>query len=465
MDKANYKGRHIFMVGIGGSSMSGLAEILLKQGARVSGSDSSASHAVERLRAMGAEVFVGHRAENLGSPDFLVYSAAISADNPERAAAEARGIPQITRAELLGSLMTGYGHVLCVCGTHGKTTTSSMIAQGLLDAGLDPTVHIGGRLDAIGGGSRIGGEEFFVAEACEYQRSFLQMHPTLAVVTNIQEDHLDYYRDIEDIESAFSAFFRLLPENGIAVGCGDDPRVLALFQKLPRKTVTFGLGDACDYTARNIAYSDHGQPSFDLYSHGVLLTHISLKVVGEVNLIDALAACAALHQSGVSPDAIAESLSSFAGAHRRFEKTGVINGAAYYHDYGHNPVEMRTAVHSAVLQHPHAVWAVMQPHTYSRVKTLYQDYLTCTAEADHTLVTEIFAARENDPGDIRSEMLVRDMKKHGVDAVLTPGFDDAEAYLLSHCEPGDLVITMGCGNINLLNEQMHEHAKAREAAR
>lgn len=456
-DILDYQGKRVHMIGIGGSSMSGLAEMLLKEGYQVTGSDNANSHAVERLRNAGIPVHVGHSAENVRGADLLVFSAAIAPDNVERQEAEKLGIPQMERSTLLGQLMRGHKNAVCVSGTHGKTTTSSMIAETLLECGLDPAVSVGGRLDALGGGSRVGGREVFVAEACEFHGSFLEMRPTIAVVLNIEADHLDWYGDIEHIEAAFGQFLHLLPANGLALGWGEDERVQRLFKTLSCETRTFGFADTNDYYPENLTYSDTGCPSFDCVFRGEKQAHIALRVAGAFNVLNSLAAFAASVASGADPLAAAESLSHFAGVHRRFELTGIIDGVKMYHDYGHNPAEMKAALSVARMQKPRRLWAVMQPHTYSRVKSLFADYLTCTKAADITLVTDIYAAREKDPGDIRAEMVVDGMKAHGVNAVHTPTFDDTERYLREHWQPGDLVLTMGCGNINLLNEQMQLH--------
>ncbi len=453
----DYKGKQIHMIGIGGSSMSGLAEMLLKEGYTVSGSDNANSHAVERLRKMGIPVTVGHFAQNVLGKDLIIFSAAILEDNPERARATDMGIPQMERSTLLGQLMQNHDHAVCVCGTHGKTTTSSMIAQALLICGKDPTVHIGGRLDALGGGSRIGGKDVFVAEACEFHGSFLEMSPTTAVVLNIEEDHLDYYKDIHDICNAFGNFLALLPEDGLAIGWGEDPWIPGLFKELNCKTITYGMTPACDYYPENLSYSDTGCARFHVMHRGEKEAELSLSVPGTFNVLNALAAYGAVRSAGVDAQTAALSLNQFTGVHRRFELTGIIDGVKMYHDYGHNPTEMKAALDVARMQRPGRLWAVMQPHTYSRVKGLFNDYLTCTAAADFTLVTDIFAAREKDPGDIRTEMLIEGMVKNGIDAVHTPTFDDTEKYLRAHWQPGDLVLTMGCGNINLLNEQMQLH--------
>ena len=457
IDILDYQGKRVHMIGIGGSSMSGLAEMLLKEGYIVTGSDNANSHAVERLRNMGITVHVGHAAENVHGAALLIFSAAISPENPERQEAKRQGIPEMERSTLLGQLMRGHKNAVCVCGAHGKTTTSSMIAETLLECGLDPTVHIGGRLDALGGGSRIGKKDVFVAEACEFHGSFLEMHPTVAVVLNIDADHLDWYGTIEHIEEAFGQFLSLLPPHGIALGWGEDYRIRRLFKGLSCETRTFGMEKTNDYYPENLIYNDTGCPRYDAMFRGEKIARVELRVAGSFNVTNSLAALAAAHVVGVAPEKAAESLSRFAGVHRRFELTGIIDGVKMYHDYGHNPAEMKAALSVAKQQRPKRLWAVMQPHTYSRVKSLFDDYLTCTQAADFTLVTDIYAAREKDPGDIKAEMVVEGMRAHGVDAVHTPTFDDTEKYLRAHWQPGDLVLTMGCGNINLLNEQMQLH--------
>ena len=451
------RGGRIHMIGIGGSSMSGLAEMLLDKGYRVSGSDRDETYLVHFVREKGAEVAIGHKAENVHGADLVVYSAAISAENPERKEAERLGIPSIERAYLLGQLMEEYHRAVGVCGAHGKTTVTSMLSQMMLENGFDPGIHIGGRLDAIGGSTRVGHGDLFIAEACEYNRSFLHMPPTIAVVLNIDADHLDCYRDIDEIEETFGQYLSLLPENGTAIGNGDDPRICRLFQKLRCKTVRFGFGEGNDWFPVNLKEDGRGYASFELRHRGEKAADVTMGVPGDFNVMNALAAIAAADEIGLAAEKAAETVARFTGAHRRFELTDVINGVEIFHDYGHNPAEMKNAISIARKRCKGRLWAVMQPHTFSRVRTLFDQYLTCTAEADRTLVTDICAAREKDPGDLNSGMLVDGMKKHGIDAVWTPGFDDTEAYIMEHCEPGDLVLTMGCGDINLLNDQIHRH--------
>lgn len=452
----DYAGKRVHMVGIGGSSMSGLAQMLLSHDFIVSGSDSQEGYALDKLRQFSIPVYAGHRPEEAAKADLLVYSAAIATDDAERVAAQQAGIPQMERAELLGQLMEGYEHRVCVCGTHGKTTLSSMLAQVLLDLNMNPTVHIGGSLDRIGGGTYVGGKDIFVAEACEFNRSFLHMPPSFAIITNIEEDHLDCYRDIEEIEEAFSQFVDKLPANGFSIGLADDERVMRVINGSGRKSQSFSLAGEADFTTRDLLYDSKGCASFDALYQGEFLGHVQLKVAGDFNALHALGALAGALALGCDGEKACRSLSQFEGVHRRFEHTGIVQGMHLYHDYGHNPAEMKSAVSVACMQGRRVI-AVMQPHTYSRVKGLFKDFLTCTKAADVTLVTDIYAAREKDPGDIHSRMLVEGMKEHGVDAHLTPDFEDTEAWLLRHGKEGDLVLTMGCGNINLLNDLMQVH--------
>ncbi len=455
----DYPGGRIHLIGIGGSSMSGLAEMLLAQGYQVSGSDRDETYLVHFAREKGAQVHIGHRVENVHGADLVVYSAAIAADNPERLEADRLGIPSIERAWLLGQLMEGFPRAVGVCGAHGKTTVTSMLSQMLVENGLDPSIHIGGRLDAIGGSVRTGKSDIFVAEACEYNRSFLRLKPTVAVVLNIDADHLDCYRDLEEIEETFGQFLALLPENGIAIGNGDDPRVSRRLSALHCRVERFGFGEGNDWRPDNLSEDDRGYASFDLMHGGSKVAHVRMGVPGRFNVMNALAALAAADCLGLSAEKAAGSLEKFTGAHRRFELTDVIDGVEIFHDYGHNPAEMRNALSIGRKRCKGRLWAVMQPHTFSRVRTLFDQYLTCTEEADFTLVTDICAAREKDPGDLNSGMLVEGMKQHGIDAVWTPSFDDTEQYLRAHWQPGDLVLTMGCGDINLLNDQIHRHER------
>ncbi len=453
----DFTGKLAHMIGVGGSSMSGLALMLKQQGVIVTGSDSADSYMTRLLEENGVQVTIGHFAQSVHGADLVIYSAAISCENPERAEAARLGIPQMERATLLGQLMEGYRHAINVCGTHGKTTTTSMIAEVLLDAGLDPTVHIGGQLDYIGGSTRVGGHDTFVVEACEFNASFHQFHPTIAVVTNIEEDHLDFYKDLDDICQAFGKFFSLLPEDGCCIGNGDDPEVVREMEKLACETETFGFGEGCTWRPLNLVYDDRGCASFDAAKDGVVQAHVVLHVPGEFNVMHALSTIAACVKVGADANVVAESLSRFTAPHRRFEHTGTVCGVELYTDYGHNPAEMHSALENASKQPHKRLFAVVQPHTYSRVKTLFDGYIHCCDLADEILITDIFAAREKDPGDIHSTMLVDAIAKTGKSVHYTPTFDDCEKFLRTNWQPGDLVITMSCGNIHLLNAQIQKH--------
>ncbi|MEG0269870.1 MAG: UDP-N-acetylmuramate--L-alanine ligase [Clostridia bacterium] len=454
----DFCGKRIHMIGIGGSSMSGLAQMLYEKGYIVTGSDNLETYATKHLRdEMHIPVAIGHCAQNVHGADLVVYTIAILPDNPERVEVERLKLPNIERATLLGQLMEGFETAIGVCGAHGKTSTTAMLSQVLMETGLDPSIHIGGSLDFIGGSTHIGKSSMFLAEACEFNASFLHLRPTVAVVLNIDADHLDFYRDIDDIQQTFGKFLALLPKDGLAIGNGDDARIQELFLALTCKRYTFGFKETNDYHPKGLHYNAQGCGEFELDFCGQALGHVHLQVAGFFHVLNALAALACAHTQGADMQTACDAISHFAGAHRRFELTATIDGVALYHDYGHNPTEMRNILGVAKLQPHNRLWAVMQPHTYSRVKRLFADYLTCTKDADFTLVTDIYAAREKDPGDIKAEQIVAGMVENGVQAVHTPSFDDTERYLREHWQAGDLVLTMGCGNINQLNDQMLAH--------
>ena len=453
----DYKGKHVHFIGIGGSSMSGLAGLLREQGYVVTGSDRTKSHKTEHLEEKGIAVRIGHAPENIDGTDVIVYSAAIPADNAERAEAARRGIPQIERCDLIGQLMEGYPFAVGVSGTHGKTTTTSMLAQAFLQAGVDPTIHIGGELDFIGGSTRMGDGRDFICEACEYNASFLHFKPSIAIILNIDEDHLDFYRDIDDIESAFVRYAALVPPEGWVIAWGDDFRARRVCENAACHSMTYGIGEQNMLRPLNLRYDEHGCASFTAALNGEILGDFRLNVASEANMLDALAVIAAAHIRGLDMGKVAEALANFVGAHRRFERTSTTDGVKCYTDYGHNPAEIKNALKIASMQPHKTLWSVWQPHTYSRTKTLFDAFVETFDLADKLLITDICGAREVDPGDIRSEMLLSPLRARGVDAVLTPTFDDAEAYLRAHWQPGDLMISHGCGDIDLLNEQIAAH--------
>ena len=460
-DIRNYREQRVHFIGIGGSSMSGLAGLLQEEGYRVSGSDRTRSHKTDHLEEKGIAIHIGHAAENVRGADVIVYSAAISEDNAERAEARRLGIPQIERCDLVGQLMSGTPFAVGVSGTHGKTTTTSMLAQAFVSAGADPAIHIGGELDFIGGSTRKGDGHDFIVEACEFNNSFLHFFPTVAIITNIDEDHLDFFGDIDHIEAAFRKYTELLPEDGWCVAWGDDVRARRVCLGAKCNHLTYGKGEENDLRPLNLQYDEHGCANFDAVINGETLGHFHIGVATEVNMLDALAVIGVCHIRGLDMAKVAQALASFVGAHRRFELTSTTDGVKCYTDYGHNPAEIENALKLADLQPHKELWSVFQPHTYSRTKTLFNQFLEIFGLADHVLVTDICAAREVDPGDINSEMLIGPLRARGVDAVLTPSFDDAEAYLRAHWHSGDVMISHGCGDIDLLNEQIAAHGDTR----
>ena len=453
----DYKGKRAHFIGIGGSSMSGLAGLLQDTGYRVTGSDRTRSHKTEHLEEKGIRVHIGHAAENVRGADIVVYSAAIPEENPERSEAARLGIPQIERCDLIGQLMDGYPFAIGVSGTHGKTTTTSMLAQAFLQAGCDPTIHIGGELDFIGGSTRLGDGHDFICEACEYRHSFLHFKPTIAIILNIDEDHLDYYRDIDDIEDAFAQYVRLLPVDGWCIAWGDDPRARRVCENAACNRMTYGLGENCMLRPLNLRYDAKGCASFTAALNGEALGDFHLGVASQANMLDALAVICAAHIRGLDMGKVAEALENFVGAHRRFELTSITDGVKCYTDYGHNPAEIKNALEIAAMQPHGTLWSVWQPHTYSRTKTLFNQFVETFDAADRLLITDIMGAREPDPGDINSGMLLEPIRARGVQVEWTPSFDDTETYLRAHWQPGDIMISHGCGDIDLLNEQIAKH--------
>lgn len=452
-----FQGKRVHMIGIGGSSMSGLAQMLKRRGYLVQGSDRDDGYLLDMLRGEGIPVMIGHRAEHVHGVDLVVYTAAIPPENPERMEAQRLNIPTMERSLMLGEWMGQYDTAIAVCGTHGKTTATGMLSAILMGAGMDPSIHVGGQMELLHGSTRVGEAPLFLAEACEFNRSFLDMHPTHILLLNVDADHLDCYRDIDEIEETFGIFLQRLPANGTVYGWGEDYRALRQMQQCGKRYLTFGWGAAYDLHPENVQEDQAGYFSFDVVFQGKQVAHLTMGVPGRFNALDGLGALLAAIDLGVPPQLAADCLATFRGVHRRLEKTSVLNGADIYHDYGHNPTEMKNVLSVARKLTGGRLIAVMQPHTYSRVRTLFDDFLTCTQEADITLVTDICAAREPVDPTLHAAMLVEGMHRHGIHAVLTPSFDDAEAWLRQHLQPGDLALTMGCGDINLLNAQIKAH--------
>ena len=446
---------HIHFIGIGGISMSGLAEILLEEGFTVSGSDTKESPLTKKLESEGARISYGQRAENITAGiDCVVYTAAINRSNPELIEAVARKIPMLTRAELLGQLMKNYDMPIAVSGTHGKTTTTSMISHILLEGDLDPTISVGGILKAIGGNIRVGNSETFITEACEYTNSFLHFFPKIAVILNIEEDHLDFFKDIEDIRHSFHQFAALLPSDGTLVINGDIQDYPEIYAGLDCHVVTYGSSADFDYSAGNISYDESGNVSFDLIKYGEKADRIRLSVTGDHNVSNALASIAVGELLHIPAETIKKGLLAFTGTDRRFEYKGEFNGVTVVDDYAHHPTEIAATL-KAARHYPHNnVWCVFQPHTYTRTKAFFHEFAEALSHTDHLVLADIYAARETDTLGISSADLAEEAAKLGTDTHYFPSFEEIEEFLRANCRSGDLLITMGAGDVVKVGEDL-----------
>ncbi|MDD7143262.1 MAG: UDP-N-acetylmuramate--L-alanine ligase [bacterium] len=446
---------HVHFIGIGGISMSGLAEILMKEGFTVSGSDNKESSLTDHLTDKGAVIFYGQKASNIiDGINVVVYTAAIHEDNEEFMEAKRQGLPMLSRAELLGQLMTNYDTPISVSGTHGKTTTTSMLSHIFLAGDMDPTISVGGILKAIHGNIRVGSSGLFVTEACEYTNSFLHFFPKISVILNIDADHLDFFKDLDDIRHSFRLFAELLPEDGTLVINGDIENLSYITDGLACRVVTFGREASLDYSASDIQYDEQGNASFDLIRHGIPSGHVTLSVGGEHNVYNALSAIAVADLLGVSAETIQEGLLSFHGTDRRFEYKGEFNGITVIDDYAHHPTEIEATLKSAA-HYPHReLWCIFQPHTYTRTKALFDEFAQALSHTDHLILADIYAARETDTLGISSEQLARAAASYGCDAIYLPSFDEIEKYVRDHCQSGDLLITMGAGDVVNIGEDL-----------
>lgn len=448
---------HVHFIGIGGISMSGLAEILLKEGFTISGSDTKESALTEHLEKMGATVFCGQRASNIiEGICAVVYTAAIHEDNEEFAEAKRRKLPMLSRAELLGQMMKNYDMPIAVSGTHGKTTSTSMLAHILLADGQDPTISVGGILKAIGGNIRVGGSEVFLTEACEYTNSFLHFFPKIGVILNIDADHLDFFKDLQDIRRSFRRFAELLPAEGTLVVNGGIPKLHEITDGLKCRVVTFGMCSSDDYHASEITHNELGDASFDVVCRGKVWGHIDLDVTGDHNVLNALSAAAVADILGISLDSVQKGLISFHGTDRRFEYKGERNGITIIDDYAHHPTEIQATL-TAAKNYPHReLWCVFQPHTYTRTRMLFDEFVSALSGADHIILADIYAARETDTLGVSSEQIAEALKERGCDAYYLPSFKEIEKFVLDACKKGDVLITMGAGDVVNIGENLLE---------
>ncbi|MBQ3049887.1 MAG: UDP-N-acetylmuramate--L-alanine ligase [Oscillospiraceae bacterium] len=436
--------KRIHFMGIGGSGMYPLVQILHSKGYIISGSDNNEGDTIDAEREMGITIHMGHDPKNFEGADLIVHTAAILPDNPELVAARASGIPVVERSVLLGAVSADYEKAICVSGTHGKTTVTSMITQILMETPLDPTVVIGGKLDAIGGNGRAGSSEYMVCEACEFVDTFLKLHPYLSLILNIDADHMEYFKCIENSIRSFNRFAKLA--TGMVLANGSDENTKKALEGIERPIVLFGWDDSCDYYPKNISVRISGEAmvtAFELMHKGEKVTDIELKIPGRHNVINAVAACAAVLEMGVEPEMIVKGLAKFRGAHRRFEILGHKNGVTIADDYAHHPAEVEVTLKAAKELGFKKVWAVFQPFTYSRTAMLLDDFARVLSIADRVVLSEIMGSREKNTYNIYAKDLCD--KIDG--CVWFPTFEEMAEYTMANAEAGDLVITLGCGDV------------------
>ena len=450
---------HIHFIGIGGISMSGLAEILLEEGFTISGSDAKESPLTDKLASEGVQISYPQSAANITSGiDAVVYTAAIHEDNPEFAAAKNKGLPMLSRAELLGQIMDNYANSVAVAGTHGKTTTTSMLSQVLLAADSDPTISVGGILKAIHGNIRVGHSDVFLTEACEYTNSFLNFHPKYSLILNIEEDHLDFFKDLADIRHSFRRFAENTAEGGTIIINGAIADYKEIVKDLPVSVVTYGLTEACDYYPSDITFDEKGCATYTAMHQGRALTSVKLNIPGMHNVSNSLAVIAAALSLKIELSTITSGISQFTGTDRRFELKGMYkDGVTVIDDYAHHPTEIAATL-TAAQNYPHKrIICVFQPHTYTRTKAFLKDFSKALSLADVIVLADIYAARETDTLGISSKNIEDDLKALGKEAYYFPSFDEIENFLQKKCMNGDLLITMGAGDVVKIGENLLMH--------
>ena len=443
----------IHFIGIGGISMSALAEICLNKGYDVSGSDMSKSTMTDKLASQGAKIYIGQKKENIvDGLDMVVYTAAIHPDNEELMAAKEKNILTINRAAFLGQIMREYKNSIAVAGTHGKTSTTSMLSTIFGCADLDPTILVGGNLKSIGGNVKIGNSENFITEACEYTDSFLNFNPKIAIVLNIEADHLDYFSGIEEIKASFNKFGKLLPKDGHFVINGDSANTDGILHDVKATVIKYGKEDFNDVIIKNIEFDDNGFGSFDLSYFGKDLGRFQLSVPGLHNIYNATSAIIVSIVSGIDVDAVKDGIVKYTGVGRRFETKGNYKGALVVDDYAHHPTELKATLAAAKKLKKSTLWCVFQPHTYSRTKSLLNEFGEAFYAADKVIVTDIYAAREDNPGDIHSKDLAEKLYHNNVNVKYISKFEDIVEYLKENMGPNDLLITAGAGPVYQVGE-------------
>lgn len=447
--------KHVYFIGIGGISMSGLAQILLSRGFKVSGSDRAPSDLTDQLSNEGATVYIGQRSSNISEDiDLCVYTAAIHPDNPEYIRCQELSIPMMTRAEFLGQLMKNYSDSVAVSGTHGKTTTSAMAGEILMAATLDPTLSIGGILPSINGNIRIGSSDYFLTEACEYTNSFLSFFPKYGIILNVEEDHLDFFKDINDIRNSFKKFAKLLPDDGLLIINGAIDNYEELCKDLKCKVVTFGKATTNDYYPTDLSISEEGYTCYTLNTPSGKTASIKLRVLGEHNVLNSLASLALADSLGIDLDTAKSALFNFGGTKRRFEYKGNLKGINIIDDYAHHPTEIKATLTAAKDYKHENMWVVFQPHTYTRTKAFMDEFAEALSLCENVILADIYAARETDTLGISSEDLQKKIQAFGKNCYYFKNFTDIEIFLLQNCIPGDMLITMGAGDVYKIGENL-----------
>ncbi len=447
------KGNKIFFTGIGGSSMSGLALLLRKEGYEVAGSDMQDSVKLQHLVESGIPVKIGHSADNVNGYDVLVYTAAVHGDNPELKYARENGIQLVKRSELVGMIMKMYREAVGISGTKGKTTTTSLLTTILLECGMEPSALIGGTAKNIGSNVRVGQSDVIVAEACEYEDSFLDFCPTVAVILNIEMEHTDYFKSMDQLKNSFRNFAQRLPENGLLVGCGDCPVTRQIVEQDHHEHVLYGIDTPCDLMAENIVQTE-GMLSFDLMRGGEKLINLATPIVGKHNVYNILAAAAVALHFGLTPENIAHALKKYRGAGRRFDYYGSINGAAVYDDYAHTPDEYRAVIASALSLPHRRLLCIFQPHTYSRSIDFFNETVEAFHGSDEVIMVDIYAAREKNEGKIHSKDFAKAMNQNGISARYFAEFEQVCDYIEGTAQKGDIVLVIGAGTSNKLCEMI-----------
>lgn len=460
---SKHKYSRIHFIGIGGISMSAMAEILISEGYTVTGSDAKDSPIVERLKKLGALIYIGHSEDNIDSADLVIYTDAISADNEEFIKAKKLEIPVIDRATFLGALMKNYTNSIAVSGTHGKTTTTSMLSTILNRSVLNPTILLGGELDEIGGNVKLGSKEFILTEACEYKGNILKYFPTMAIILNIDEDHLDYFKGIDHIQDTFADYGKNLDKNSYLIINKDDRGHRRVVDNTEARVFTFSIMEDSDYKAENISFSKEGYPSYTLNIKDKEAYEVNLSVMGHHNVYNSLASIAAAHIYGIPMDDILERISQYTGVHRRLELKGYYNGAKVIDDYAHHPTEIKATLNALRNSTDGNIFCVFQPHTYTRTKLLLNSFANSFGAANKVIITDIYAAREKDNGIVHSKDLVNAIFDNGADAMYIQTFEEIEHYLLESVKEDDIILTMGAGNVYLIGDAIVEGHKNKAA--